>query len=104
MTTNEAANNGFEVTFLPPYSPMLNPIEEVIKDVKTDIKTQLATTLYNQLLRTHEMEQGTKASSRDALLKQALEHALRVVAPQCVSAHYNHMMSCIPCINQRRDL
>jgi hypothetical protein len=75
---------------------MLNPIEGCIADIKRGIETEFATTLRPALLNIVNQAYGQRTKERERLLFQSLTSSLKVVTPELVQAHQNHMMGLIP--------
>ena len=79
------SKQGFEIMYLPPYSPFLNPIEEFWSKLKAGVKRNLLTT-------------------DDTLLPRIIDSANQVTAQDC-QGWIRHSLSFVPrCINGEKML
>ena len=79
------SKQGFEIMYLPPYSPFLNPIEEFWSKLKAGVKRNLLTT-------------------DDTLLPRIIDSANQVTAQDC-QGWIRHSLSFVPhCINREKML
>jgi hypothetical protein len=90
---------GYDVWFLPRYSPMLNPIEECFNVLKSAIRHLFITQFRQEILDVMRAQWGMGEAVRAGILGRAIDMAIRAVTPAKVQAHDTHMCTFVdPCL------
>jgi hypothetical protein len=77
---------GYDVWFLPRYSPMLNPIEECFNVFKFAIRHLFITQFRQEILAVMRAPWGTGETARAGILGRAIDMAISAVTPAKVQA------------------
>jgi hypothetical protein len=91
---------GYDVWFLPRYSPMLNPIEECFNEFKAAIRHLFVTQFRQEILEVKQAPWGTGEATRAGILERAIDIAICAVTSHKVQAHDHHMWTFVePCLH-----